>query len=546
MNAVASLWLRACRENHSSCPSAWTTSDETGNSFRPTRLLDITQPGFVRLASGADPTMSKQYTTMSHCWGQIELYTLTKDTYADLSKGISTSELTKTFQEGLKVAQGLGFEAMWIDSLCIFQDKDDLTDWQRECSRMADVYQHSACNIAATAGQDGTNGCFSNMGDPCLAWPPITRVSLVKENYGSDDQILDGWYHLVTDSFLKVELTQQPLCTRGWVVQERILAPRTLHFSARQMFWECSSNFVCESFPSGFPDELDGMASAKPARKLLIKSEAVNKDARDKYWASVVMDYSGCFLTKETDKLVAISGVAKLVQREFEDEYLAGHWHSSLFSSLLWRMTYDPSREVTEKEEFYPYRAAHWYRAPSWSWASIDDAVLFLNPGSDYNAVAEIISCTTQPRPGSETMGQLLGGTLRIRGPVFDIDYLESHPKARSRSDPLCRTGDNMPCMKVRGTMDNRQELEEHLTEERSIPVLVLLYNSKSQNCYGIILWKRSGEVGEYRRIGVVAFQLIPADYFHYGKPKSFPNFRDEPDVGSAYLKYVTKEVTII
>ena len=30
-----------------------------------------------------------------------------------------------------------------------------------------------------------------------------------------------------------------PLSGRGWVLQERLLAPRTLHFGREQLFWEC-------------------------------------------------------------------------------------------------------------------------------------------------------------------------------------------------------------------------------------------------------------------------------------------------------------------
>ena len=30
-----------------------------------------------------------------------------------------------------------------------------------------------------------------------------------------------------------------PLGGRGWALQERLLAPRTLHFGREQLFWEC-------------------------------------------------------------------------------------------------------------------------------------------------------------------------------------------------------------------------------------------------------------------------------------------------------------------
>ena len=47
-----------------------------------------------------------------------------------------------------------------------------------------------------------------------------------------------------------------PVNTRAWVVQERLLAPRTLHFGRDQLFWECRTFEACESFPGGLPQSL--------------------------------------------------------------------------------------------------------------------------------------------------------------------------------------------------------------------------------------------------------------------------------------------------
>jgi len=44
---------------------------------------------------------------------------------------------------------------VWIDSLCIIQDK--VEDWQIEAAKMGAIYCHSFCNIAATGFQDGRN-----------------------------------------------------------------------------------------------------------------------------------------------------------------------------------------------------------------------------------------------------------------------------------------------------------------------------------------------------------------------------------------------------
>src|SRR2546421_346148 len=40
---------------------------------------------------------------------------------------------------------------------------------------------------------------------------------------------------------------------RAWVLQERLMAPRVLHFGSAQLFWECRRGLLCERFPETFP-----------------------------------------------------------------------------------------------------------------------------------------------------------------------------------------------------------------------------------------------------------------------------------------------------
>jgi hypothetical protein len=41
-----------------------------------------------------------------------------------------------------------------------------------------------------------------------------------------------------------------PLGGRGWVVQERILSPRVVHFSSNQLFWDCCQEKAAELLPT--------------------------------------------------------------------------------------------------------------------------------------------------------------------------------------------------------------------------------------------------------------------------------------------------------
>jgi hypothetical protein len=102
------------------------------------------------------------YATLSHCWGGASFLHLTRASLPNFSNGISLIDLPKTFREAIFVARRLDIRYLWIDSLCIMQDRDDLTDWYNEASMMDQVYIQSVCNISATDARDSSEGLFRN------------------------------------------------------------------------------------------------------------------------------------------------------------------------------------------------------------------------------------------------------------------------------------------------------------------------------------------------------------------------------------------------
>jgi hypothetical protein len=70
-------------------------------------------------------------------------------------------------------------------------------------------------------------------------------------------------------------------------------------------------------------------------------------------WDETVSAYTKCGLTKEQDKLIAISGIADYFEKKMKDDYLAGLWRSVLPYQLLWRVE-DPASTRRPEE----YRAS--------------------------------------------------------------------------------------------------------------------------------------------------------------------------------------------
>lgn len=81
-------------------------------------------------------------------------------------------------------------------------------------------------------------------------------------------------------------------------------------------------------------------------------------------WSPVVQAYSGCAITKDTDRLVALHGIATTAQKVLGCRYIAGLWERGLESQLGWNVI-NPQTSHRPTEHV----------APSWSWASVKGEV---------------------------------------------------------------------------------------------------------------------------------------------------------------------------
>jgi hypothetical protein len=96
------------------------------------------------------------YLTLSHCWGDIKFVTTTRSNLSQFETRLPVESLSQTMQDAMLVTLEMGFNYVWIDSLCIIQDDTD--DWTKEASRMGDVYRSASCNISASAFANGEHG----------------------------------------------------------------------------------------------------------------------------------------------------------------------------------------------------------------------------------------------------------------------------------------------------------------------------------------------------------------------------------------------------
>lgn len=81
-------------------------------------------------------------------------------------------------------------------------------------------------------------------------------------------------------------------------------------------------------------------------------------------WLDIVEVFSGCKLSYSKDKLVAVSGMARMLAGDMNCAYLAGMWRRDLEHQLLWKV--EPAMKRTKNDSL---------RGPTWSWSSVDGPV---------------------------------------------------------------------------------------------------------------------------------------------------------------------------
>jgi len=403
-------------------------------------------------------------------------------------QGINISDIPQTFLHAAEIAVWLNITYLWIDSLCILQD--DAKDWEREAARIVDFYANSHLTISADSSTDDSTGCFVSketrlkaqhvssdnisMHRPCYAnAAPLmfldtgttqpyfmsargsaASVFDISDGGKSRIYISDEWMPSSLKSEPKLyqigafgtpfdPIASEPLSSRGWTLQERLLPPRILHYTDQQMYWECQECMIPEDgadFPRIFPSLRPIFRSLENQLETLsITPNLPNWYSRLKnftpvspqhgrwgdLWLYLIEEYSQRNLTFGKDKLPAISGLARTIASYTKDTYHAGSWKTHILMGLYWQvyalepyhMCHDPEhdREITERtppekpDVVYPSE----YRAPTWSWASVDARISFTALNLD-NIVAKLINCHT-PLAGVDGFGMLKeGGSITL------------------------------------------------------------------------------------------------------------------------------------
>lgn len=429
--------LYTCAEEHPTCLSQGSIGCRT--VYRPLRLIDV---GFlgeetVRLVQDdSDSSGPVSYATLSHCWGKANVFKLTKDTALQMREGIGLNVLPKTFQDAVYVTRTLGLRFLWIDSLCVIQDSFD--DWAEQAPTMQDIYRHAFVNIAASFGGSSTAGLFRQRisesvqpfrveaswmpdeSDPMFDLAKMARG--LSQEYGLHFLRPRPCTYICMDAALwRDDVEEAPLNTRAWVMQERLLSPRTFHFGWRQVYWQCRENEACEIFPRSdlkwtapstaiWSQWTDSMGTRAALDAIVANSSYI--DVLHRRWRDLITAYSVCRLSHEEDIFVAMQGLVNEFSDRTGEKWVAGFWRSQLPGDLCWITQWNhPSLVRRLNRNSLPKARPSKWRAPSWSWAATLLPAFFLTNGTETPLVELLDVRTVQSKSG-----RYENAALRVRG----------------------------------------------------------------------------------------------------------------------------------
>lgn len=492
-------WVNHCAENHANCKRKI-------NFEMPRRILDLKDnfsTGHIKLIETGE--IQEPYITLSHCWGSVGHFTTTKSSLADRHSGISFDALPKTFQDAVIISQQLEIRYLWIDSLCICQD--DSTDWERESARMASIYSNSYLTIAASSAKDSFVGCFNSH--------PRTYVEFCDTaKNGTTGQILafllpiEKVYNRAYRKVKWLEMRSEPLSGRGWAFQERLLARRMLYYASDQIYFECKDSFISE----------DGVKIQGPFNPIDVDVEGVevNSYSGDSQklqgWPSVVWGYTLRQLTKPDDIFPALSGLAKAYQERVKDEYIAGIWKQSLLNGgLTWLVSHRVDAKMSKPA---PSR----YRAPSWSWASLDCPIrMTIYDTTKISPLAVIIDIHIELK-GENPFGEVSGGWLKLRAPKVKLfERKEKKPSYQTLAVPHTKVirftteyGNISGEYAILDNIDQSDRAQREVLRNTELFFLAIQkYRISSTLGYkymGLIITPVDGEDETFKRLGMLTF----------------------------------------
>ncbi|KAH7129171.1 heterokaryon incompatibility protein-domain-containing protein [Dactylonectria macrodidyma] len=496
-------WLEKC-DTHPEC-------EALSDSPLPTRLIDVaSEDQKARIASTKG--LWGRYAALSYCWGGAQSGKTLRATFAARQHRIEPAELSKTVRQAIQTTRRMGLQYVWIDAICIIQD--DETDRANEIAQMCDIYRRAYVTIVAATAASSSDGFLQVRPRPSpLADMPFWTTN---KELSSVSLILEGWY----------DDSSEPINTRCWTLQERLLSRRLVIFASHTIQLQCQHEIVnlgdSINLPTGLGSWRLPSSLLRPLPFANVEASNLGREAIIELWKGAITMYSERQIKRRGERLVALSGLAHAFHQALNLRYLAGLWCGpTLPFMLLWEAgNYVPPVDQT-------------YVAPTWSWASHSGPVSYRNA---YNLSTmrifdmEMLSATTELQDIALPFGKVTSGKVVLKGrakqarfnPSGDLVFMEysGSPPRRPSLPPSGIYPPNyiLPDFRTHAKLDSE-------TTFQAMDVVSLAVVSRTYELDGVqytavdgLLLQRTEGRGiptEYRRIGCF-YGAMQQEFFKY------------------------------
>jgi len=549
--AQSRLWITECIASHDACKT------RVSSGFLPTRLVDVgagllkdeVRVIVTKEVNLATAPAEYRYLALSYCWGKKaddyvgentsngkvygggpclrNSHVITSQNLSSYMTGIAMTDLPATIRDAFVVVRQLGMRYIWIDALCILQDS--VEDWERESAQMGHIYANAHCTIAASSASHSNGGilhprtlgrCFAvsiGASDTAKIAREVAKLAHFQlpsrethansRTSGSNGESL-AFYAMNSD--WDKPLWRNPLSSRGWALQEQHLSTRILYYTEEEVYWQCCCFSASEQLPNGLLADPQMTKSYRIFDDLRTESRPELVSSR---WFSLVNDVTGREFTESLDLLPALSGIAGEIEQLTGDTYFAGLWKGNIFMCLLWRGPFQGKRSVK-------------YRAPTWSWASVEGRITFIDFYKGYDQKYELSFSSRTPRllnikaepVGLDPRGRLASGYISLACHIKSARYTFSRV-----SQPIGKHYSRKHNSGILTDLSTEQEVgavwldvkSENANVENVIEIALLQYVTREQkqktylhHGIGLALRKTGKRGNEYQRVGI-AYDIL-------------------------------------
>jgi hypothetical protein len=440
----ARKWIHECLDNHKHCQI-------NNDAFLPSRVIDVDKAGVDPKLHVSAANESGPYIALSYCWGGPQTSQTTRANLEKYKSSMNFQSLPQTLKDAIVVTRELGYQYLWVDSICIVQDDED--DKLKELSKMR-LIQHASLTISAASASACAQGFLKVRSHPRF------RVKLYSSEPTYDFFTLrfapsDGTFGLIclTPSLIEnLSVITDPITNRAWTLQESLLSSRLLIYSGTQLLWRCKTSFkksggllpwafyaerapiLTLSEPLPIDKGKEYSLSLTPAQIDIWfgdDSYDINQEQPPDYvdpggikltqpakeWLRIVSIYSWRQMAIPSDVFLAIGGIAEEIYRVTNWTYCAGLWLQSIIVGLAWR------RQMGSEER--PTKRARPWRAPSWSWASLDGPIeydLTHHHWAFMKQMANVKDVAITRDPKTTRYGKLSGAWVTIEGSLVPVE----------------------------------------------------------------------------------------------------------------------------